>query len=75
MPPASAASPTCGSGKPKRAFSRGDDDVAGERDLEAAAERDAVDGCDDRLVAVEAVGQPAESARRGVISPPAAACT
>src|SRR5258706_1805672 len=33
---------------------RGDDEVAGQRDLKTAAHRDTVDGGDDRLVAVEA---------------------
>src|ERR1041385_7959472 len=32
----------------------GDDEIAGERDFEAATHRDAVDGGNDRLVAVEA---------------------
>ncbi len=39
-----------------------DDEVAGERDLEAAAHGDAVDGGDDRLVAVEAHGQAGKAA-------------
>ncbi len=42
MPPASAARPTRGSGSANSAFSLGDDQIAGERDLEAAAHRDAV---------------------------------
>ena len=32
---------------------RGDDDVAGQRDLETASHRDAVDGRDERLVQIE----------------------
>ena len=61
-PPASAARPTRGSGSAKVAFSDGDDEVAGQRDLETAAHRDAVDGGDDRLVAVEARGEAGEAA-------------
>src|ERR1700704_5415734 len=38
------------------------DEVASQRNLEAATHRDAVDGGDDRLVAVEARGQPGKSA-------------
>ena len=61
-PPASAARPTRGSGSAKVAFSDGDDEVAGQRDLETAAHRDAVDGGDDRLVAVEARGEAGKAA-------------
>ena len=52
----------------------GNDEVAGQRDLEAAAHGDAVDGGDDRLVAVEARGQPGETRRspsRACRPPPA----
>ncbi len=41
---------------------RGDDQVAGQRDLEAAAHGHAVDGGDDRLVAVEARGEAGKAA-------------
>src|SRR5260370_12671603 len=41
---------------------RGDDEGAGQRDLEPTAHRNAVDGGDDRLVAVEARGQAGKSA-------------
>src|SRR6185312_17312147 len=40
----------------------GDNEIARERDLEATAHRNAVDGCDDRLVAVEARGEAGETA-------------
>jgi hypothetical protein len=40
------------------------DDVAGERDLEAASHRDAVDGGDHGLVEIEAARQAAEAAGR-----------
>src|SRR6266436_2494493 len=40
----------------------GNDEIAGQRNLEAAAHRNAVDGGDDRLVAVETRSQPGESA-------------
>ena len=42
---------------------RRNDEVAGQRDLESTAHRHAVDGGDDRLVAVEAHRQPAKAAR------------
>src|SRR5207244_11569184 len=41
---------------------RRDDEVAGERDLETAAHGHAIDGGDDRLVAVEARGEAGEAA-------------
>ena len=40
----------------------GDDEIAGQRYLKAATHRDAVDGGDDRLVAVETHGEPGEAA-------------
>src|SRR5260370_9840613 len=50
---------------------RGDDEIAGHLDLETAAHRDAVDGGDDRLVAVEARGQPGKAAGiPAALSPP-----
>ena len=42
-----------------------DDQVAGQCDLEATAHRDAVDGGDNRLVAIEPRGEPAETASVG----------
>ncbi len=63
-PPASAARPTRGSGRAKVAFSGSDDEVAGQRNLEAAAHGDAVHRRDERLVTVEARGQAGEA--RGV---------
>ena len=47
----------------------GDDEVAGERDLEAAAHGDAVDGGDHGLVEVVAVGEAAEALGRGMRPP------
>jgi hypothetical protein len=43
-----------------RVFQR-DDEIAGKRDLKPAAHGDAVDGGDDRLVAVKPRGQPGEA--------------
>ena len=47
--PGPGSSPTAVSGSPKRAVVVGDDEVADERQLAAAAERVAVDGGDRRL--------------------------
>ena len=49
-------------GQRKRRILRSNDEVAGQRDLKAAAHRDAVHGGDDRFVAIEARGQSGESA-------------
>ena len=50
-PPAPAMRPTRGSGRPDAGMIGGDDDVARQRHLEAAAERVAVDGGEDGLPA------------------------
>ena len=63
-PPAAAISPTRGSGSPNDACSAADDDVAGEHQLEPAAERESVHRRDDRLEAARAAGQSAEAARQ-----------
>ena len=62
MPPSSGSRPTSGSGRPKLASLAGDDDVAAEHHLEAAAEREAVDAGDDRQVQALAQGDAAEAA-------------
>jgi hypothetical protein len=51
-----------GLGQREGGIFRRDDEVAGQRDLEAAAHRDAVDGGDDRLVAVEPRGEAGKAA-------------
>ncbi len=49
-------------GQRKRCILRRDDEVAGQRDLKTAAHRHAVDGGDDRLVAIEPRGEAGETA-------------
>jgi len=51
-------------GQAERGVIGGDDDVARERDLEAATEREAVHRGDDRLPEIEARGDTAEAGRR-----------
>ena len=65
MPPSSGIRPTRGSGRPKLASSRRDDDVAAEHHLEAAADRVAVDPRDHRHVERLAQRDAAEAAGRG----------
>ena len=65
MPPSSGMRPTRGSGRPKLGVVAGDDDVAAEDHLEAAAEREAVDAGDDRHVERLAQGDATEAAGPG----------
>jgi len=57
---------------PNLAFSEGDDQVAGQRDLESATHGDAVDRGDDRLVAIKPRSEAPEPALSQPRLPPAA---
>ncbi len=59
-PPSPAMSPRFTSGNPNFAVVRSDDQVAGQRHFEAAAECPSFDGRDERL-AHHGLGEPAES--------------
>ena len=67
-PPASAAKPDARFGQREHGGVGRDDQIAGQRDFETAAHRDAVHRRDHRLVEVEAAGETAKAAA-GMVDP------
>src|SRR6516225_1187802 len=69
-PPRSRREPNAGLGQRKFRLLRGDDDVGGERDLEAAAHGHTIDCRNQRLFKVMPVRDPSEAFRRALRSSP-----